>query len=278
MYRSPRLYGQAGRHRVGDAGGWLPVAVAALARGSGTTPPDLGGRASMCIRRLRSVAQGLGCTGAGGGGGQGSDSALAVGVDESVAEVAEQLAALGADEFLPAPHHVPQQTPAEALARLAARVPSFERAEVLRLFEAMVRIEAFEKKAQEIYRQGWLPGALHLYLGEEAIASAVCSQLRATDMITSTHRGHGHSVAKAFFALEQQQEAALLQHSTELMAELAGRATGVSAGRGGSMHFYDQERTGLLGTNGFVGGGIGLAVGCAMSAKIRGTDGVAVSL
>ena len=146
--------------------------------------------------------------------------------------------------------------------------------ELLRLHESMVRIEAFEKKAQEIYRAGWLPGALHLYLGEEAIAAAVCSRLRSTDMVTSTHRGHGHAVAKAFFALESHN---LRQHTTDLIAELAGRNSGVSRGRGGSMHFYDQTRTGLLGTNGFVGGGIGLAVGCAMSAKVRGTDDVAVS-
>ena len=93
-------------------------------------------------------------------------------------------------------------------------------------------------------------------------------------MITSTHRGHGHAVAKAFYSLDDDAQG---DYAASLFAELFGRASGVSGGRGGSMHFYDQHNTGLLGTNGFVGGGLGLATGAGLAARLKGTDGVAVS-
>src|SRR6185503_20857072 len=103
----------------------------------------------------------------------------------------------------------------------------------------------------------------HTYVGEEAIASGVCAHLGAHDVVFSTHRGHGHALAKGV-------------SPEALMAELFGRATGVCGGRGGSMHLYAPD-VGLLGTNGFVGGGIPSAVGTALAARVRKTDQVAVA-
>ena len=133
----------------------------------------------------------------------------------------------------------------------------------LRLYRQMVRLRRFELTAQEHYRKGEMPGFIHLYVGEEAVATGVCAHLRPTDWITSTHRGHGHALAKGMT-------------SRTLMAELYAKATGCCGGRGGSMHLYDPA-IGLFGTNGIVVGGNPSAVGAALSAKSRRTGGVAVA-
>ncbi|MHB2166191.1 thiamine pyrophosphate-dependent enzyme [Alsobacter sp. R-9] len=134
---------------------------------------------------------------------------------------------------------------------------------LLKLYREMVLLRRFELAAQVACRSGETPGFLHLYIGEEATAVGVCAHLRLTDWITSTHRGHGHALAKGM-------------SPNVLMAELYGKRDGCCGGRGGTMHLYDTA-TGLFGTNGLVGGGIPSAVGAAISAKFRGTDGVAVA-
>lgn len=147
---------------------------------------------------------------------------------------------------------------------IKSRIPAgLDRPGALKLYETMFLLRAFELKAQDLYKRGLLPGFLHLYVGEEAVASGVCAHLRADDWITSTHRGHGHSLAKGL-------------PPRLLMAELAGKATGCCGGRGGSMHLYHPP-VGLFGTNGIVAGGIPSAVGIGLGAKIRGTDQVAVA-
>ncbi len=133
---------------------------------------------------------------------------------------------------------------------------------VLSLYRKMVEIREFELKAYEIFRSGKMPGFIHLYVGEEAVAAGVCAHLRKDDTVTSTHRGHGHALAKGITA-----QAA--------MAELMGKVDGCCAGRGGSMHFYEPA-VGFLGTNGVVAPGIPMAAGSALSARLRGTDQVAV--
>jgi TPP-dependent pyruvate/acetoin dehydrogenase alpha subunit len=130
----------------------------------------------------------------------------------------------------------------------------------LPLLEMMYTLRSFEENAKSLYKQGLLTGALHTYIGEEAVAVGVCSGLREDDYITSTHRGHGHCIAKG-------------GDLGKTLAELLGRETGYSRGRGGSMHLFAPE-IGLLGGNGIVGAGIPIAVGAAYSAKYRGTDQV----
>jgi 2-oxoisovalerate dehydrogenase E1 component len=127
----------------------------------------------------------------------------------------------------------------------------------------MVLIRRFEKTVQTMYRNSELPGFVHLYIGEEATAVGVMAHLRPDDWITSTHRGHGHALAKGL-------------SPKVVLAELAGKATGCCGGRGGSMHLYAPS-VGLFGTNGVVASGIPSAVGLAISAKVRGTDQVAVA-
>jgi 2-oxoisovalerate dehydrogenase E1 component len=161
---------------------------------------------------------------------------------------------------------------AEAAARhkpdqsLSNRLPlpdSLNAEEMLGLYRMMVLLRKFELAAQVACRKGETPGFLHLYIGQEATATGVCAHLRRSDWITSTHRGHGHALAKGM-------------DPRVLMAELYGKHDGCCGGRGGTMHLYDAA-TGLFGTNGLVGGGIPSAVGAAISAKHRGTDGVAVA-
>src|SRR5256885_1680063 len=141
--------------------------------------------------------------------------------------------------------------------------PELSAERLVGLYERMLLLREFETRAGRHYRAGEMPGFIHLYVGEEAVAVGVCAHLRDDDWITSTHRGHGHALAKGVTP-------------EALMAELYGRATGVGGGRGGSMHLY-APRVGLLGTNGFVGGGIPSAVGTALAAKARGTDQVGVA-
>jgi len=126
----------------------------------------------------------------------------------------------------------------------------------------MISIRRFEEEVKRLYRMGEIVGAIHLYIGQEAIAVGACEALREDDYVTSTHRSHGHCIAKT-------------KKIKDAMAEMMGRTTGLSGGRGGSMHQFDKDK-GFLGGNGIVGGGISLALGAAFSAKYRGTDQVCV--
>jgi 2-oxoisovalerate dehydrogenase E1 component len=141
--------------------------------------------------------------------------------------------------------------------------PALDNRTMLRLYEQMMLIRRFELTAQDVYRKGEMPGFIHLYVGEEATAVGVCAHLRRDDWITSTHRGHGHALAKGV-------------PPKEVLAELYGKAGGCCGGRGGSMHLYKLD-VGLFGTNGFVGGGLPATVGLGLSARTRGTDQVAVA-
>ncbi len=134
--------------------------------------------------------------------------------------------------------------------------------QMIGMYETMIRIRAFENKAMGLFAEGKIPGFVHLYIGEEAVATAACANLREDDFITSTHRGHGHIIAKG-------------GDLKAMMAELYGKATGYCKGKGGSMHIADATR-GILGANGFVGAGHNIATGAGLSAKIRGTDQVTV--
>jgi pyruvate dehydrogenase E1 component alpha subunit len=129
------------------------------------------------------------------------------------------------------------------------------------LLRRMLRIRLFEEEAGKLMEAGKIPGALHLYVGEEAVASGVMAHLGPEDQITSTHRGHGHLVAKG-------------GDFKQMYAELFGRATGYCKGKGGSMHIADLD-LGMLGANGIVGGGPPIAIGAAFSNKYRGTQHVA---
>jgi acetoin:2,6-dichlorophenolindophenol oxidoreductase subunit alpha len=126
----------------------------------------------------------------------------------------------------------------------------------------MQRIRRFEERAEELYLGGELPGFIHLSIGQEACAAGACLALRRDDFITSTHRGHGHCIAKG-------------APMDRMMAELYAKVTGSCKGKGGSMHIADFS-VGMLGANGVVGGGANLAVGAAIAARLRGTDQIAV--
>lgn len=134
---------------------------------------------------------------------------------------------------------------------------------LLSLYRTMVRIRSFELKAEELFLQGKLPGFIHLYIGEEAIATGAMVNLRKDDYITSTHRGHGHMIAKG-------------ASMDRMMAELYGKRTGYCKGKGGSMHIADVS-IGVLGANGEVGGGLPIAVGAAMGLKMLKKDSVVIS-
>ena len=134
--------------------------------------------------------------------------------------------------------------------------------EYLRMYTQMVRIRAFEDQANQLYLSAKMPGLTHMYSGQEAVAVGICEALTVEDKITSTHRGHGHCVAKgAAFK--------------EMFCELLGKEEGYCRGKGGSMHIADQSN-GNLGANAIVGGSMGIATGAALSAKQLGTGAVAV--
>ena len=133
---------------------------------------------------------------------------------------------------------------------------------LLRLYETMETIRVFETRVKEEFAKGRIPGFVHLYAGEEAVATGVMAHLRDDDTITSTHRGHGHCIAKGCDV-------------DGMMAEIFGKATGLCKGKGGSMHIADVSK-GMLGANGIVGGGPPLACGAALTAKVLGTDHVCV--
>lgn len=131
-----------------------------------------------------------------------------------------------------------------------------------RMLRQMWKIRVFEEHANDLYLSGKMPGLTHMYSGQEAVAVGVCETLMQSDYITSTHRGHGHCVAKG-------------ARLDLMFAELLGRAPGYCRGKGGSMHIADQEN-GNLGANAIVGGSAGIATGAGLSAMMRGSDQVAV--
>jgi pyruvate dehydrogenase E1 component alpha subunit len=130
------------------------------------------------------------------------------------------------------------------------------------MFERMLKIRHFEERVKNLFAAGELPGFVHLYLGQEAVAAGACAALRDDDYITSTHRGHGHIIAKG-------------GDVKRMMAELYAKATGYNKGKGGSLHIADPT-LGILGANGIVGAGIPIATGAALSAKLRKTDQVTI--
>jgi len=133
---------------------------------------------------------------------------------------------------------------------------------MLHMYQQMLRIRVFEENVNQLYLSAKMPGLAHLYIGQEAVAVGVCEALTREDYITSTHRGHGHCLAKG-------------ADLNRMFSELLGKEAGYCRGKGGSMHIADQE-TGNLGANAIVGGSAGIATGAAMSIQKRGTDQVAV--
>ena len=134
--------------------------------------------------------------------------------------------------------------------------------QLLWAYERMRLIREFEERLHADFAAGNIPGFVHLYAGEEAVAIGLCAHLRDDDFITSTHRGHGHCIAKGV-------------DIRSMMAEIYGKATGACKGKGGSMHIADVDK-GMLGANGIVGGGPPLACGAGLTAKVKGTDQVTV--
>jgi TPP-dependent pyruvate/acetoin dehydrogenase alpha subunit len=134
---------------------------------------------------------------------------------------------------------------------------------LLAYYKKMLELRLFELKVQELYRNARLPGFVHLYVGEEAVGVGVCANLETRDLVFSTHRGHGHALAKGV-------------PSSVVLAELWGKSTGSSGGRGGRMHMYAPE-WGFMGTNGIVGAPIPLATGGALHAKLGKKGQVVVS-
>ena len=132
----------------------------------------------------------------------------------------------------------------------------------LRMYRQMVKIRAFEDNANKLYLDAKMPGLTHMYSGEEAVAVGICEALLATDKITSTHRGHGHCVAKG-------------ADFKQMFCELLGKEEGYCRGKGGSMHIADQSN-GNLGANAIVGGSMGIATGSALRAKLLKSDDVTV--
>lgn len=142
-------------------------------------------------------------------------------------------------------------------------VAKLEEEKLLELYRKMVLIRRFEENASELRQAGFIPGFLHPYIGQEAVAVGTCAALEASDVITSTHRGHGHMLARG-------------ADPKRMYAELYGRQDGYNRAKGGSLHMIDTE-LGFLGANGIVGGGIPLATGAALQLKLKGSKGVAVS-
>lgn len=133
----------------------------------------------------------------------------------------------------------------------------------LELYRRMVVIRRFEETVYDVYSRGIMPGLAHLYTGMEAVAVGVCLTLERQDHITSTHRGHGHLLAKG-------------GDPRRMFAELLGKESGYNRGKGGSMHIVDMS-LGILGANGVVGGGLGIAAGAGLSARLRGSSQISVA-
>jgi TPP-dependent pyruvate/acetoin dehydrogenase alpha subunit len=135
--------------------------------------------------------------------------------------------------------------------------------QLLSMYRMMVTIRRFEETIRDLFFQGQIPGFVHVSIGEEAVPTGVCAALSDKDYITTTHRGHGHMLAKG-------------GKPKQMMAELFGKRTGYCKGKGGSMHIVSYD-LGILGANGIVGGGIPIATGAALASNFRGNDAVAVS-
>jgi pyruvate dehydrogenase E1 component alpha subunit len=133
---------------------------------------------------------------------------------------------------------------------------------LLDIYRKMVSVRTFEETAADLFLKGQLPGFLHVYVGEEAVAAGVCTHLTNKDMITSTHRGHGHAVAKG-------------ANFKQMFAELFAKKTGYCHGKGGSMHIADLD-LGILGANGIVGGGVPIATGAGLALKMQQSDRITV--
>lgn len=142
-------------------------------------------------------------------------------------------------------------------------VKTYSKDQLLAWYETMYRMRRFEEEVFEFYKQGLMPGLAHLYIGEEAVATGVCAALNDSDFIGSTHRGHGHLLARG-------------ADIKRMMAEILGKVDGYCRGKGGSMHIMAMDK-GILGANGIVGGGIPIATGAAYMAKYKNTGQVAVS-
>jgi TPP-dependent pyruvate/acetoin dehydrogenase alpha subunit len=145
---------------------------------------------------------------------------------------------------------------------MADAEPKTNAEDYLRMYRQMVRIRTFEDNANQLYLSAKMPGLTHMYSGEEAVAVGICEALTDSDRITSTHRGHGHCVAKG-------------AEFKEMFCELLGKEEGYCRGKGGSMHIADQSH-GNLGANAIVGGSMGIATGSALRAKLQGSDDVTV--
>lgn len=141
-----------------------------------------------------------------------------------------------------------------------AKKQTYSKEFILKLYEEMIRIRDFETKASECFTKGMLAGNIHLSIGQEATAVGGCGALEERDFITSTHRGHGHCIAKG-------------AQTDKMLAEIFGKKTGYCQGKGGSMHIADVS-LGILGANGIVGAGIPIATGSGLTSKVRGTDEV----
>jgi acetoin:2,6-dichlorophenolindophenol oxidoreductase subunit alpha len=149
----------------------------------------------------------------------------------------------------------------KAAKRPAVKSPA-EAEQLLRMYRRMLTIRLFEERVNDLYTRALMPGLAHLYIGEEAVAAGICEALRSDDYITSTHRGHGHCLAKG-------------ARPDLMFAELLGKQTGYCHGKGGSMHIADPA-SGNLGANAIVGGSVAIAAGAALSAKKLGTGRIAV--
>jgi TPP-dependent pyruvate/acetoin dehydrogenase alpha subunit len=143
-----------------------------------------------------------------------------------------------------------------------ARRETLAKGQIHDALRLMLTIRLFDERALALYRAGEMRGTTHPYIGMEAVGVGVTLALRPNDWVTSTHRGHGHTIAKG-------------GDPKKMMAELLGRATGYSGGKGGSMHIADMDKH-MLGANGIVGGGMGLATGAALTAKLQKTGAVAI--
>src|SRR5215218_10464610 len=142
-------------------------------------------------------------------------------------------------------------------------VAELDTSHLLSLYREMLVIRRTEEQLARAYQQGQIPGACHTYVGQEAVAVGVCARLRPDDVVFSTHRGHGHALAKGV-------------PPRELIAELLGRASGCSHGRGGSMHVFSPE-VGMLGTSGIVGPSLLMAAGVGYAFKLAKSDRVSVA-
>jgi pyruvate dehydrogenase E1 component alpha subunit len=140
---------------------------------------------------------------------------------------------------------------------------ALEPQQLLEMYRKMAMIREFDRRAVEEFHAGNIPGVVHAYIGQEAVAVGVCTALRRDDKIVSTHRGHGHTIAKG-------------ADITLMMAELFGRSNGYCHGKGGSMHIADFS-VGMLGANGIVGAGLPIATGAALAARLEKSDRVAVA-